>query len=174
MISKIPFGFAILGMVGGIFIAILFGANEDIFKNKIKDGLSRNDKIQSIADPAAKQAKIEKEMSKDWRYYQRFHFHSTGIGTMNLALLTFLAFVGAPRKMKLTAAYLTSVGGFLYPFVWLFAAMYGPEMGRHEAKEAFAFFGYMGGVFLVGTLLILALSLRYPLHLKLAGEIQNT
>jgi len=51
--------------------------------------------------------------------------------------------------------------------------MYGPEMGRHEAKETFAFFGYMGGVFLIGTLLILILSFRYPLHLRLAAESNN-
>ena len=87
MIGKIPYGIAILGMAGGILIAILFGMNEDVFKNRIQEGLSRNDKIQSIADPATKEAKLQTEASKNWRYYQRFHFHATGIGSMSMALL---------------------------------------------------------------------------------------
>jgi hypothetical protein len=59
-----------------------------------------------------------------------------------------------------------SVGGFLYPFIWLFAGIYGPEMGRNEAKEAFAIFGYMGGVCLLGMImasyLAIAKELRFP------------
>jgi hypothetical protein len=72
-------------------------------------------------------------------------------------------FIDAPAKLTALASYLISIGGFLYPFVWLFAAIYGPEMGRSEAKEAFAIFGYMGGVFLVGGLMALYLTFRYPL-----------
>jgi hypothetical protein len=55
-----------------------------------------------------------------------------------------------------------AIGGFLYPFVWLFAGLYGPEMGRSEAKEAFAVFGYMGGVYLVGILYALYLAAAKP------------
>lgn len=57
------------------------------------------------------------------------------------------------------AADLMSIGGLLYPFVWLFAGIYGPEMGRTEAKEAFAIFGYMGGLFLVGAIFTLILGI---------------
>lgn len=164
MLNKIPFLLTVLGMAGGVFIAILFGVNEDLFKNKIKDGLTRNVKIQAMADPAEKEAKLKAEADKNWRYYQRYHFHATGIGAMSLALLLFLVRVGAPDKPKLAASYLVSVGGLLYPFVWLFAGMYGPEMGRHEAKEAFAFFGYMGGLFLIGVLLTLALAVKFDIE----------
>ena len=165
MLRKLPFGIAILGMIGGVCIAILFGVNEDIFKSAIQDGLSLNAKIQRMADPQAKAEAIEKESAKNWRYYQRFHFHSIGIGATSLSLLLFLAFVGAPAPLRHIAGYLTAVGGFFYPFVWLFAAIYGPEMGRHEAKEAFAVFGYAGGVFLVGVVMILGLTVRYPLRI---------
>jgi len=40
--------------------------------------------------------------------------------------------------------------------------IYGPEMGREVAKEAFAIFGYMGGVFLLGLFLSLYMALKYP------------
>lgn len=166
MLARLPFGIAILGMVGGVSIAVLFGLNEDIFKNAIDDGLARNAQIQSIADPEAQARTHAAEAEKNWRYYQRFHFHSTGIGAMSLSLLLCLAFIEAPRRLRQSASWLTAVGGFLYPFVWLFAGIYGPTMGRSEAKEAFALFGYAGGVFLVGVVLTLFLVLRYPLRTR--------
>lgn len=58
---------------------------------------------------------------------------------------------------------MVSIGGFLYPFVWLFAGIYGPVMGRYEAKEEFAIFGYTRGLFLVGLILTGIILLRYPL-----------
>ncbi len=164
MLRKIPFLLAITAMAGGVLIAIFFGANEKLFEQRIAAGLERNAEIQAMADPVAKAAKIKTEASKNWRYYQRFHFHAASIGAMTMGLLLFLSRVEAPDKLKLSAAYLTAVGGFLYPLVWLFAGIYGPEMGRHQAKEAFAIFGYSGGLFLVGALLTLGLAARYKLR----------
>ncbi len=85
---------------------------------------------------------------------------------MMMGILLFLAVLQAPQKSVQIASYLTSIGGLLYPFVWLFAAMYGPEIGRDQAKEAFAVFGYMGGVFLLGGIYSLYLSLKYDLKFK--------
>lgn len=161
MFQKIPYSLAILSMVGGVFIAILFAVNEEMFIARIHTGLERNAKIQQIVDPVAKAGKIASETEKNWRYYQRFHFHATGIGAMTMGLLLFISRLKAPRRSSRAAAYLVSIGGFLYPFVWLFAGIYGPEMGRSEAKEAFALLGYMGGVFLAGGLWTLVLGLRY-------------
>lgn len=160
MIRKIPFALAILSMVGGVFIAILFGVNEEMFLEKIKLGLEKNVKIQKMENPEEKAAKIKTETDKNWRYYQRFHFHATGVGAMLMGMLLFLAQLNISAKAFYPPAYLLSIGGFLYPFIWLFAGIYGPEMGRSEAKEAFAIFGYMGGLFLVGALWTLFLSLR--------------
>jgi len=61
---------------------------------------------------------------------------------------------------------MVAIGGTLYPFVWLFAGIYGPEMGRSEAKEAFAFFGYMGGVFLLGGIYTTILTIKYDLMVR--------
>lgn len=160
---KAPFSLAILCMVGGVFIAILFAVNEPMFVNRIHQGLDRNLKVQQIQDPVEKAAKISSETDKVWRYYQRFHFHATGIGAMMIGLLLFLSQLNAPKLQVKASAYMISIGGFLYPYVWLFAGIYGPEMGRSEAKEAFAIFGYMGGVFLVGALCTLILAIRYPM-----------
>ncbi len=149
---KIPFLLSIVAIIGGVFISILFGADESIFKNRIAQGLEKNIKIQSIVDADKKAEKIKSEQDKNWRYYQRYHFHANGIASLSLAMLILLAFIKASKKEILVASYMIAVGGFLYPFVWLFAALYGPEMGRDEAKEAFAIFGYMGGVYLLGII----------------------
>ncbi|MBH48259.1 MAG: hypothetical protein CME71_08830 [Halobacteriovorax sp.] len=160
---KIPFILAILGMVGGVFISILFGINEDIFKDKIAKDLRANEKIMSIVDEAERESKIKAEESKNWRYYQRFHFHATGISAMTLGSLLLLAFSLAPAGLKLASSYMISIGGFLYPFIWLFAGIYGPSIGRSEAKESFAIFGYMGGIFLLGLVLASVIVIVYPL-----------
>ncbi len=163
MTQRIPYVIAILTLIGGVFISIIFGANEDYFKDKINEGLKKNEKVNLIQDPEEKAAVLKTEADKNWRYYQRFHFHATGIGAMIMGVLLFISFLSAPEKLKNITSYLVSFGGFLYPFVWLFAAIYGPEMGRSEAKEAFAIFGYMGGVFLLGLFLSLYMALKYRL-----------
>jgi len=144
-----------------VFIAILFGANEEMFLDRIAAGLEKNVKIQQIEDPAQKEQKVKAETEKNWRYYQRYHFHATGIGAMMMGILLFLARLKAPRKHINIASYLVAIGGILYPFVWLFAGIYGPEMGRAEAKEAFAILGYAGGLFLVGGIYSIVLATKY-------------
>lgn len=162
MKTKLPYLIGLLTMAGGVMIAIIFGINEDIIQDKIARGLQQNVHIQQMADGPEKVAYIKGEQSKNWRYYQRYHFHSTGIGAMILAVLVLLNLFAIPECLKLICSYLTSVGGFLYPYVWLFAGIYGPSMGRHEAKESFAIFGYMGGVFLIGILMAFVLVAKYP------------
>lgn len=163
MTQKIPYLLALLGIMGGVFVAILFGVNESIFKDRINRDLQSNQKVIKIINPEEKKAFIKKEASKNWRYYQRYHFHATAIGSMSLGILILLSFSLAPKIIKLTSAYMISLGGFFYPFVWLFAAMYGPILGRSVAKERFAVFGYMGGIFLVGVILTTFLICYYPL-----------
>lgn len=166
---KFPYILSVLAMVGGVFISIIFGANEGFFKDRIAKGIDQNIKIQSIQDIEVKNQKIKSEQDKNWRYYQRYHFHASGIAALSLSLLVFLAYIKTSSKKKLIAAYMISIGGFLYPFVWLMAAIYGPEMGRDEAKEAFAILGYMGGVYLLGILFTLYLAVMNPLKAPLSG-----
>ena len=170
--NKIPFLIVLIQIFLGVLIAIFFGVNESFFKDRISTELKSHPKMISLAkDPslAGEQkmnAFLKKESAKNWRYYQRFHFHSTGVAAMSLGLLLLLHFLVVPGVKKLVAAYLVSFGGFLYPFVWLFAAIYGPSLGRGVAKEQFAIFGYMGGVFMLGILLTIYLTAKYPLQTK--------
>lgn len=162
MTNKFPILLSIIAIVGGVFISIIFGVNEEFLQKRITNGLEKNIKIQSMTDENKKLEKMKSEQEKSWRYYQRYHFHANGIASMSLGLVILLAFIKASKKKILIASYMISIGGFLYPFVWLFAALYGPEMGRNEAKEAFAIFGYMGGVYLLGVIYTLFLATTRP------------
>lgn len=164
MIHRIPFALALLSLIGGILISIFFGINEDYFKNKIASGLEKNEQIAAISDPAEKAAVVANEKQKNWRYYQRFHFHASGIGAITLGVLLLLLHVQAPEKLRVLTAWAVASGGLLYPFLWLFAGMYGPEMGRDAAKETFSFFGAMGMVFLAGLIAAFITVLKYPLR----------
>ena len=85
---------------------------------------------------------------------------------MSLAVLLLLSFISAPQNIRYVASGMVSVGGFLYPFVWLFAGIYGPEIGRNVAKEKFAVLGYMGGVFIIGLIMVSILLVKFPLKIS--------
>lgn len=167
---KKPLIIAVVGIILGNLIAIFFALSEDSFKNQIRSGLSENTKISKIVDEGERQKKIESEESKNWRYYQRFHFHSTGMGAISVGCLLLLMMIQTTSFIKVISAYMISAGGFLYPFVWFFAGLYGPSMGRSEAKEAFAIFGYMGGVYLLGLVLLVFLLCKYPLKTEVKAQ----
>lgn len=154
---KFPFMISLFGIVLGLFIAILFGINEDIFKDRIAKGIGNNLKYQSLTTTAEKNDYKKKEADKNWRYYQRFHFHGTAINSMSVALILLILIVNISSPLQIYLSYVLSISGLLYPFIWLFAGMFGPLIGRNEAKEKFAVLSYMGGVYLIGvtTLLIL-------------------
>ena len=143
---------ALSGIILGLSIAIVFGVNEDFFKNRIDQGIHLNKKYAKVDN---KEEYLKKESDKNWRYYQRFHFHASAIGAMSIAVLILIGFTSAPLTRKKILAPLLAISGFLYPFVWLFAAIFGPEWGRNEAKEFFAIFGYMGGVYLFSMVWVL-------------------
>ncbi|MCB1200441.1 MAG: hypothetical protein KDK41_07330 [Leptospiraceae bacterium] len=164
--KKIPFILALLTMIGGVTIAIAFGVNEDSFKRVIRSGLLQNQPTMRNPDPETREKQIESEAEKIWRYYQRYHFHSTGIGAMALSALLFLQFMVSSGRLRDVSSWFISVGGFLYPMVWLFAAIYAPELGREAAKERFMFFGFMGGVFLVGLILAVYAYIKTPIEIQ--------
>ena len=50
------------------------------------------------------------------------------------------------------------------------AGIYGPELGRSIAKEKFAIFGYMGGIYLIGIIMILFLFIKFGFKNKSTSQ----
>ncbi len=80
MLQKIPYLLAVLSVVGGVFISILFGVNEEMFIDRIHAGLAQNVKIQQITDETVKAAKISSETENSFHF---FCFFSSGMSMSN-------------------------------------------------------------------------------------------
>ncbi|MEE9613362.1 MAG: hypothetical protein V3W31_00220 [Thermodesulfobacteriota bacterium] len=108
----------------GIALAIAFGVAEDAIKTLVRDGVAANPDLHD-----------EKSPDKIWRWWQRAHFHATGIGAFTLALIAITALSDLSAKMKRAASLFFGVGSF-YPLAWFFMALLGPSMGRSAAHHS--------------------------------------
>lgn len=146
-VVKAGLGLVIVGLMFGVGMGILFGVNEDAFKDFVAQGIAANPEVHDAKSP-----------DKIWRYAQRAHFHSTGIAAFSLGLI-FLAMVSSLKPAyKKMSAILLGLGSF-YPLSWFSMFFLAPSIGReaahaHILTEVFAFTG-VGGI-LLGTSLICA------------------
>ncbi|GJL66153.1 MAG: hypothetical protein NPIRA05_11240 [Nitrospirales bacterium] len=70
---KIGLALVLLGLLFGVGMGIVFGVNEDLFKDYIAQGITANPDVHDAKSP-----------DKIWRYAQRAHFHATGIAAFSL------------------------------------------------------------------------------------------
>ncbi|MBF0357169.1 MAG: hypothetical protein HQL70_01105 [Magnetococcales bacterium] len=125
---------AMLTILFGMGMGVLFGMYEDGVKGWIKDGIAQHQELHD-----------EKSFSKIWRYSQRSHFHAMGLGATTTALILVVGISSMRRKLKKTASILISLGG-LYPLSWFCMFLLAPSMGRGEAHHAFitSLFAHVG------------------------------
>jgi len=116
---------AMLTLIFGIAMGVLFGTNEDGVKGFIAEGIATH---QTLHD--------EKSQSKIWRYAQRAHFHATGVSAFALVLILMTGVTTLSRKMKFVASTLIGIGSF-YPLAWFSMFLLSPTMGRDAAHHAF-------------------------------------
>ena len=116
---------ALLTLVFGIGMGILFGANEDGVKGYISDGIAAH---QELHDANSE--------SKIWRYAQRAHFHATGVSAFALVLILLTGLTSLSARMKLVTATLIGIGSF-YPLSWFSMFLLSPSLGRDGAHHAF-------------------------------------
>ena len=146
-VVKVGLALVMVGLLFGVGMGIVFGINEETFKDFIAQGISANPDVHDA-----------KSSDKIWRYAQRAHFHATGIAAFSLGLI-FLAIVSTLKHTykKISAIFLGL--GSLYPLSWFSMFFLAPSMGReaahaHILTEFFAFTG-VGGI-LLGTFLVCA------------------
>ncbi|MDR4496293.1 MAG: hypothetical protein AB7P17_14340 [Nitrospirales bacterium] len=150
-IVRLGLGLVLLGLMFGVGMGIVFGINEDFFKDYIAQGVAEN---PAVHDP--------KSADKIWRYAQRAHFHATGIAAFSLGLIILLMFSGMKPGYKKVSALLLGIGS-LYPLSWLAMFILAPSIGRgpaheHILTETFAYTG-VGGLLLGGGMLCATLFL---------------
>ncbi len=135
----------------GIALAVMFGVAEDAVKDAIAKGVAAHPALHDAKSPA-----------KIWRWWQRAHFHATGIAAFTFALVGITALSGLRPVMKKLTSLLLGLGG-LYPVSWLVMALLAPSMGRSAAHNALgvevmvfvAVFGMLSGLGLLFSNILL-------------------
>lgn len=124
-LSSVRIGLALvfLSLLLNIALGILFGADEDLFQNYIKEGIA--------AHPDLLQARHQAAI---WRWFARAHFHAGGIGAYALGLVILTAIANMSDTRKQWTAALIGLSIF-YPLAWLAMSILAPQIGTGAAHE---------------------------------------
>lgn len=155
--------FAVLTILCGQGMGIVFGLNEDIIKSRLKASAGEvRDTVYKGDDTA-----IKAVLDKSWSYMHRAHLHAGGMGTTALALSVLLGLLGTSRLVTAAISAGLGAGGLCYSLFWMWAGFRAPALGgTGAAKKSLAWLAEpSAGVFVLataGALALLIVSLRAP------------
>jgi hypothetical protein len=128
VLSDIRPGLIITGLVlcFGILMGVAFGIFEDAIKEMVSVAVDSNAAVHA--------EDLSKAKAKIFRWWQRSHFHATGVSAFTFALLAIVALSDLKPGLKRLSSLLIAIGG-LYPLSWLIMAIKAPAMGRPAAHH---------------------------------------
>lgn len=126
---------AVLTLLFGFALGIVFGANEGAIKSRLKaSAMEVRTSIYHDDDVAIKAA-----LDKSWVYVQRAHLHSGGMGSAAVGLILVTLLLGGPAILTRAVSLGLGAGGLGYSVYWLLAAFRLPVVGSSSvAKESLA------------------------------------
>jgi hypothetical protein len=123
--------FATLTLLFGFGLGIVFGANEDAIKSRIKaSGVAVRDTAYKGDDVALKAV-----LDKSWVYMQRAHLHAGALGTTAIALTLVVALLGTSVLWTRLISLGLGVGGLGYSIYWALAGFRAPGLGSTGAAK---------------------------------------
>lgn len=146
---------AVLTILYGQGMGIVFGLNEDIIKNRLKASAAEvRDSIYKGNDIA-----IKAVLDKSWNYMHRGHLHAGGMGTTAVSLIVVLCLLGTSRLATTAISVALGAGGFGYSLFWMWAGFRAPALGSTSAaKESLKWLAMpSSGAFVVATVAVLVL-----------------
>lgn len=160
--------FAVLTLLFGFGLGIVFGLNEDAIKSQLK--ASATDVRQSVYkdDDAAIQAVLD----KSWVYMQRAHLHAGGLGNTALALTLLVVLLGTSPGVVRAISLGLGVGGLGYAVYWLWAGFRAPGLGSTgAAKESLKWLAMpSSGAVVVATAAVAVLLVAYIIRPPLSAS----
>ena len=124
---------AILTILFGQGMGVVFGLNEDAIKSRLKASAAAVRESVYKGDDAA----IKAVLDKSWVYMQRAHLHSGGMGTTALGLIVLVCLIGGARRVIAAVSLGLGAGGFGYSIFWMWAGFRAPGLGgTGVAKES--------------------------------------
>ena len=146
---------AILTLLFGQGMGIVFGLNEDAIKSRLR--AATIDVRESVyhTDDAA----IKAVLDKSWSYMQRAHLHAGGMGATAVALIILLCLITSSVRMIIPLSAGLGLGGLGYSIFWMWAGFRAPTLGSTgAAKESLRWLAMpSSGVFVVATLAVFML-----------------
>jgi len=122
---------AILTILFGQGMGIVFGLNEDSIKSRLKADAAEVQQTVYKDDRAASKAVVD----KSWTYMKRAHLHAGGMGTTAVALIIVLCLVGASGKATSLISLAFGAGGLGYSIFWMWAGFRAPGLGSTGAAK---------------------------------------
>jgi hypothetical protein len=149
---------ALLSILFGYGIGIMFGAAED----SLKDGLKASGEAVLATVYKGEAEALQKVLDKSWAYYKRAHLHAGALGASAVAQILLLAGLAVRPWLKSITAAMLGAGALGYGVYWLLAALRAPGMGSTSAaKESLDWLAIPASGFCIfGTLLVLAFAVR--------------
>lgn len=143
---------AILTILFGQGTGILFGANEDLIKTRLKNSATAVRDTVYKGDDVAMKAVLD----KSWVYMQRAHLHAGGMGTTAVALVLVVCLLRTSSRMTAAISFGLGAGGLGYSIYWMWAGFRAPVFGSTgPAKESLDWLAIpSSGMFVVATLAI--------------------
>lgn len=115
-----------LVLLFGIFMGVAMGVFEDAIKDMINTAVDANAAVHIEG--------IVKAKSKIFRWWQRAHFHATGMGAFTMSMIVLCALSGLKQSARRWSATLIALGG-LYSFSWFVMFLKAPQIGRPAAHH---------------------------------------
>lgn len=151
--ASLGLALAVLTILFGQGLGIVFGLNEDSIKSRLKSSASEVRDTVYKGDDAA----IKAVLDKSWVYMQRAHLHAGGMGTTALALIVLVGLLGASRRWTMAVGLGLGAGGLGYSVFWMWAGFRAPALGSTGlAKESLKWLAMpSSGAFVLATVVVL-------------------
>lgn len=125
--------FAVLTLLFGFGLGIVFGLDEDIIKSRFKASAAEVRESVYHGDDAA----IKAVLDKSWVYAQRAHLHAGGLGATAVSLILLVSLLGTSPGLTRAISLGLGMGGLGYSVFWLVAACRATALGSTGmAKES--------------------------------------
>ena len=146
---------AIVTILFGQGMGIVFGLNEDAIKTRLKASAAEVRDTIYKGDDAA----IEAVQGKAWVYMQRAHLHAGAMGTTALGLILLMCLLGTSQRVAAAIGVGLGAGGFGYSIFWMWAGFRAPALGgTAAAKESLKWLAVpSSGAFVLATVAVLVL-----------------
>ena len=153
---------AVLTLLFGFGLGIVFGLNEDAIKSRFSASAAAVEATVYHGDAATAKPVLE----KSWTYAQRAHLHAGALGTASIALIVTLLLVGTGPGLTRVLSVALGISGLAYSVFWLWAGFRAPGLGSTgAAKESLAWLAMpSSGIFVLATAVVALQCIRATLR----------